>query len=1307
MAPPVAPKPKLLPFYDPNFTWETFEGFFCDFLAARPELIGKDGKPCRVVSIHLYGRRGDLQHGIDIRAEMSNGEVWVFECKHYKDWGPKDTEEAIAKCDYQAERKFLLVTRPVSPESRAIIAKHGDWELWDSGDISREFLQRVPAADAAKILYTNFGSAWPKELLGISGSGPLVTVEAKFAPLLEEGRSFHHRLALIGRRDWLNALDAFVEAKDSRIFFFVGRGGLGKSRVLYEWSRDFAQKHKGWTLRFVSDSPADFGTALDGSSKPLVLVFDDAHRLDEVRRALFAELPSRKEIKLVLGLRPGPVAQVEAELISAGFDTTHIERPAEMKRLTSEQALQLAEAALGPKFAERFRVPLRNLSRECPLLAVLAAELLKRGELAERAFSDTAEFRNHVFEGLVREARPVEERFGGRVVRDLLHLLAVLAPVRVDVDFLKRAAAFLGDQTQPDHVSNLLAALDDAGLLLTTGAGVRVLPDLLSDHLAYSACYDRNARNTTFAERVMGQFPPENFPKLLQHLAEAEWRAINENESADSVVEPLWQSFIRGFESGSFYSRAEQLKVWANIAHLQPRRTLDLAQVALQLKTAPPDEHRFVPRKWDAHSHVLEELPSLLKPLAENHREYIAPSLDILWDIGRDLPAPPFNSQAHPITKIGEIARFQLWKKLEIQDEVLAWLDRLIAGDDWIDRRNKPAWLLPQMLNPFFSTGLEEHWSTGNTIHWRTVPLHLDNTAKHREKVLTLLRSISKRQSTPLILAVLGVLEHAMQRAYLGPSNVPPEFKERWLAERRKALEVLAKIIGCSQTAAIHFRARGILLHHMRYEDTGFRVACRKVFETIPDSLDFQIVRAALGNYWDEFEGGKREDWQEQAKRRWNEFVRSTAEGVLTEWTERDILLANLARRHQELTELGFRPDFSPLFASIAGLKPEVALDIAAGLIAQPSNPLGHLLPSLAIPTTRTKPDLRLQLCEDAFAADSDELKMGAIGCCSWWRQEGNLPARARELVAASARGASPSVAEAVIRFIWFNNKKPDPADWELLSALPDDLEHWWVIHRIMERAQDLLENGSIPTPEIADKILGKLDGLEFIGGHPVEQAISEFAKHFPGKVFLMMRRRQQTRDAQAEDFDVVPFNFHTIRFADVLSDSDAAAVIHELEDRLITGTEMDYSETDILQIAIMQSADTAEENLFRILGKAKSPEQLERVAEFAALWHFWPVVLSCPDFTRELLQRARTMDGNVHKKIFRRLLGLPGSRGSSAYQPDAEWKSLIETVEKMAGQYQLDLELGPLYAAAAKHEREWMKQMCSRPADEDDLLDD
>src|SRR4029077_13946343 len=122
---------------------------------------------------------------------------------------------------------------------------------------------------------------------------------------------------------------------------------------------------------------------------------------------------------------------------------------------------------------------------------------------------------------------------------------------------------------------------------------------------------------------------------------------------------------------------------------------------------------------------------------------------------------------------------------------------------------------------------------------------------------------------------------------------------------------------------------------------------------------------------------------------------------------------------------------------------------------------------------------------------------------------------------------------------------------------------------------------------------------------------------------------------------------------------------------------------------------------------KAKSAKELERVAEFVAHWHFWPVLLSCPEFSRVLLRRVKEANESIHKAIFGRLRGLPGSRGGSACEPDAEWKSLAEAVEKMAQQYKEDPELGPLYDAAAKNEREWMKSMQRRSPEDEDIWED
>jgi hypothetical protein len=221
--------------------------------------------------------------------------------------------------------------------------------------------------------------------------------------------------------------------------------------------------------------------------------------------------------------------------------------------------MELAQAALGPALADRYATFLAQVSQECPLIAILGGELLQRGNISPAELANTQDFQTRVFDGLLREAQPVEDAFGKTAVDDILQMLALLAPVQPTADFKERVARLLGSPWTGDRVSKVLDALNDAGLLLVTGAGVRVTPDLLSDHLAYKACYDRQGKASGFAARLIEEFSPEQFPVMLQHLTEAEWRAVQEHDSTDSVVEPLWQWFSQRFQGSSFYNQLNHL----------------------------------------------------------------------------------------------------------------------------------------------------------------------------------------------------------------------------------------------------------------------------------------------------------------------------------------------------------------------------------------------------------------------------------------------------------------------------------------------------------------------------------------------------------------------------------------------------------------------------------------------------------------------------------------------------------------------------------------------------------------------------
>ena len=1289
-----------LPFHGSPFDWDTFEDFFCDFLNARPVVVLSDGGSKikgGIIRARPFGRRGDSQRGIDLLAEMEGGEVWDFQCKHVKKWTPGQTRQAIAAYKRGAPRRFLLVTCEVSEECQEIIKTSPGWVLWDGREINRRFRDSIEQSKAAQILYTHFGPGWAEAFFGISGDGPLIGAEAKFERQLRVGPRFHHRHALIGREKLIEQLDDFVADKAARVFILTGRGGLGKSRLLLEWSRGFSRRHRTHTLRFLSDKCADFGPALQVAPKPLALVFDDAHRLDDVRCALFHELPRREQIKLVLSLRPGPIGQVMRELIDAGFDTTEIVTAEPMKPLTQAQQMALVDASLKPQFS-RHRHFLRAASRDCPLIAVVGAELINSGSLASGDLLDEKALQDQVFKSLLDDAHPVRERFGEQETNDFLRLLALLGPVKLDAALFAKATPFLGI-AQPDHASHLRDALDEVGLLHTTGAGTRVTPDLLSDHLAYTACYDHMGQSRTFAERLLAHFSPGDFPKLVQHLAEAEWRALDEKPGAASVVEPLWQWFRARFEASSFFDRGEQIKEWANIAHLQPRRSLELAELAVSLITAPPPElEQLRGHRWDCHEHSLEWLPRMLAGVAEHHPEYVARCFDLLWQLGRDKPADAHWHRGHPISLIGDVVTYKHWKSLGVFHAALDWLERLLASDEWQRHLHKPGWLLEKLFDPMFATSVEENWSSGRAFHFRSHPLHLENTAPVRERVRAICRKLLATRDPHLASQLIPVLDKGCDIARLNFAASPSdEFIDAWDAERLKTLAVFEEMVTDFTEPLIHFQIRRALMHFLQYgKDTDVaRAAFRRVIAAIPDTLDFRIARAVFGNSCDDLVCNIDDaNWQDTAKAKWAAFVREVVDAVRRAFPSPDAWLDHFAALDTRWRAFpGFQPNFREILAAIAESKPAEGVAAAELLLADSTHLLAHTFDSLAMAATKEHAATRLRLIRDAAASESEALRAAAVACCAWWRREGALPEETWQILESLAPTAAPLVADRIVNFVWWNDEQGSLRDWHLLAALPFAPHQTDLAGHIAARASELINRNRLePDAESVSRFLGRYERLVEPEGRNLKHGFAKLAEAFPVEMFLMLWRRNQALKAGDQSLKALPYDFANIRFPRIMDAPEVRALVAEFERRLAAGEELDFDETRLLRSAIQHGSDNPSAWLEAAVQRATTEEQLNKLRELGSVGGADNAALAYPDFARALLARARAIGPDCYDRIFSHLLHVGGGRGSTDHEPDAEWKGLLAAIERLAHQYAADPELGTLFAAMAKGERSWME---------------
>ena len=155
---PAAPYPEFLPLNDPNLPWVRFEAF-CEELISR--LPG-------VKETHRYGRSGSRQRGIDIFADLDNGERWAFQCRQWKKFTKTDARRSIQQTGYKADRFILTLSCQATSDVRDACDGHPSWDIWDVGDISRK-VREMEMHSGARLVEAHFGPPWRRAFLGLQG----------------------------------------------------------------------------------------------------------------------------------------------------------------------------------------------------------------------------------------------------------------------------------------------------------------------------------------------------------------------------------------------------------------------------------------------------------------------------------------------------------------------------------------------------------------------------------------------------------------------------------------------------------------------------------------------------------------------------------------------------------------------------------------------------------------------------------------------------------------------------------------------------------------------------------------------------------------------------------------------------------------------------------------------------------------------------------------------------------------------------------------------------------------------------------
>lgn len=297
----------------------------------------------------------------------------------------------------------------------------------------------------------------------------------------------------------------FARSPECRFAVLVGRGGIGKTRIVRAVAEQLAGS--GVRVLLASESVGELTSEMLNELPlgPALVVVDDAHR----RRGLeaLAHLASRPDrgLRVLFATRPQRVEEILAALAQTGHDPERILRPAELGELDREQREALAREALGPRH-QHLAETLAEVTTDCPLVTVVGGQLIAREQIAPGLLERSGAFREAVLgrfedEALARTSDLVPQDAG----RKLLALVAALAPLDVDAPGAAGAlGAFLG--VADVEVRTWLGELEAVGVLIRRGKLVRIAPDALADHILHRRCFTPQGQPTGFAEQIYERF---------------------------------------------------------------------------------------------------------------------------------------------------------------------------------------------------------------------------------------------------------------------------------------------------------------------------------------------------------------------------------------------------------------------------------------------------------------------------------------------------------------------------------------------------------------------------------------------------------------------------------------------------------------------------------------------------------------------------------------------------------------------------------------------------------------------------------
>ena len=898
--------------------------------------------------VHRFGENGDRQYGIDLYAQEPSGEITTYQCKRYASrtsFGPAKVRAAVTSNAVRAKHHYILLTRTATAEARKVVLGNPDWSLLDLEDIA-EMIRTKLDANAQVQLVKRFFPNHLEDFLGIPEPGPWLTAEEFFVPFDDQLKLLNHTWSLVGRQQEVDTLTAFSARTDGdRLALVIGAGGSGKSRLLRAMAASLKMHPEIRVCFLLTGTAVDAGLVDQLPEGRSVLVIDDAHETPALEALLHALSVFRPEIRVILATRPYGVAHIRAAAQRANLADEPVE--VELTDLSLPQVTALAaevlqaEGYLGPVGQLADNIAL--LTRDCPLATVIGARLVARGQIPPNALASDRQFRDR----LMTSFREVfTEDFCGSGERDLLdsllHFFALLQPlVPDDPGFDELLQRIVGKSRA--ELKRLLTRLEDAGVLVRRGGMFRLVPDVLADVIAESACIDkRTGQPTGYVDELFDQLAGKALQNLLVNVGKLDWR-LSSTTTGTPRARLLYRVWAKMDEhlgkSGLGEARRAILVTIADIAFYQPERALELA--AQTIRDAGLDRVAEGQNQETEGASLIPALVTILRNVSYTY-EYFGSAVDLLWTLAkRYRPDAGASSDGDPLRALQQIAGFGPGKPARLHEVVI---ERALG---WLDEPLTPAGPSPfDVLDALLATEGTEDSYDDHKVTMRGFLVNANVVRPFRELVIEAAFAVLENGPLQDAVRALKSLEHAL-RLPVGLVGMQPNNEQlsQWDQDHLAVLKRLADLVNSTPLEPLlYVEIRRAVRWHAVNGQGETQAGARHVLDCLPTDLQSRVTRCLIEGYtWApddpsrDFEAAERHHQQYQSETV-DQLLRDVVgAGAVVEYV-RDRLNVILSVKSDRSVIHG------PFLASLIERDSNVAREVIRRVLANPTDPLGQVL---------------------------------------------------------------------------------------------------------------------------------------------------------------------------------------------------------------------------------------------------------------------------------------------------------------------------------------------------------------------------